>query len=259
MKQEERLRYLLSYLMKEQGIQESITSYSLAQQKQLLRSLMNQRMPMPIDQKVIRIQNEYLQEELKHKNIISLSDMTKVQEHVYLYRGDITCLQVDAIVNAANTQMLGCFIPCHGCIDNAIHSFAGIQLRLACNEIMRKRGKPFPCGEAMITSAYELPSTYIIHTVGPIIYGAVTETDQQLLRNCYKHCLCLARTYAIHSLAFCCISTGEFHYPNEEAAKIAIETVLEDQAENQTKLEVIFNVFKKEDEAIYRRLLCNAR
>ena len=160
-------------------------------------------------------------------------------------------------MNAANNALLGCFVPCHGCIDNAIHSAAGIQLRLECSRIMAVQKSAEPTGKAKITKAYNLPCRYILHTVGPIIYGRVTEADCELLADCYRSCLELADTYGLKSLAFCCISTGEFHFPNELAAEIAIRTVKEYQQKSQAGLEVVFNVFKNKDYEIYKRLLTN--
>ena len=171
-------------------------------------------------------------------------------------RNDITKMPVDAIVNAANSQMLGCFVPCHGCIDNAIHTFAGVELRLACAELMRQQGYPEPTGQAKITPAFNLPCRYVLHTVGPIINGRVTKADEELLASCYRSCLALAAEHDLRSVAFCCISTGEFHFPNQEAAEIAVRTVREFLEQQTTSVErVIFNVFKDLDAAIYRRLL----
>lgn len=169
--------------------------------------------------------------------------------------GDITRLSVDAIVNAANSAMLGCFVPCHGCIDNAIHSAAGVELRLECSRIMEKQKTEEPAGKAKLTKAYNLPCHYVLHTVGPIIYGTATGRDCDLLSDCYRSCLELATAYRLKSIAFCCISTGEFHFPNEKAAEIAIQMVQDYQKENQNGLEVVFNVFKDNDYKIYKRLL----
>ena len=176
-----------------------------------------------------------------------------------MWQGDITTLAVDAIVNAANSQMLGCFVPCHGCIDNAIHSASGIQLRLECARIMAKQGFEEPTGRAKITEAYNLPCRYVLHTVGPIIYGKVTVESRRLLAECYRSCLELAAAYELKSIAFCCISTGEFHFPNELAARIAIETVKEYRQTHHNPMEVVFNVFKDSDYEIYERLLESGR
>ena len=177
-----------------------------------------------------------------------------MQPGLYLWQGDITTLAVDAIVNAANSAMLGCFVPCHGCIDNAIHSAAGVQLRLECARIMAQQAEE-PTGRAKITRAYNLPCRYVLHTVGPIIDGQVTRQDRELLASCYRSCLELAATYGLKSIAFCCISTGEFHFPNELAAEIAIRTVKAFQQQNPNRMEVIFNVFKDCDYEIYKKLL----
>ena len=172
-----------------------------------------------------------------------------------IVRNDITTMKVDAIVNAANSQMLGCFVPCHGCIDNAIHTYAGMQLRLECAEIMRKQGHEEETGHAKITGGYNLPCRYVLHTVGPIVSGTLTKEHEQQLASCYRSCLDLAAENNCESLAFCCISTGEFHFPNEKAAEIAVETVKQWQARHPQQLEVIFNVFKNSDREIYEQLL----
>ena len=197
----------------------------------------------------------YLQARLSERGVTRLGDLKLVQPGLYLWQGDITTLAVDAIVNAANSQMLGCFVPCHGCIDNAIHTYAGVQLRLECAGIMRKQGHEEETGRAKITKAYNLPCRFVLHTVGPIIYGSVTKTDRELLASCYRSCLDLAAENGLHSVAFCCISTGEFHFPKELAAPIAIQTVTDWQRQNPNQMEVIFNVFKDSDRKIYERLL----
>ena len=181
--------------------------------------------------------------------------MRSAQPGLYLWQGDITTLAVDAIVNAANSQMLGCFVPSHGCIDNAIHTYAGVQLRLECARVMSAQKEEEPTGGAKITKAYNLPCHYVLHTVGPIVYGRVTKTDRELLASCYRSCLDLAAENGLHSIAFCCISTGEFHFPNDLAAQIAIQTVTDWQRQNSNQMEVIFNVFKDSDRKIYERLL----
>ena len=175
---------------------------------------------------------------------------------MYLWQGDITRLAVDAIVNAANSQLLGCFIPCHGCIDNAIHTAAGVQLRQNCFDIMQKQKHAEPTGSAKITSAYNLPSKYVIHTVGPIIHGDLTQEDWGLLAACYKSCLDIAAEHKLNSIAFCCISTGEFHFPNKEAAEIAVQTVKKDYLRQNTASidRIVFNVFKDMDFNIYKNL-----
>ena len=201
------------------------------------------------------VQDAYLQEETRKKGVTALSDLEPVQKGIYLWRGDITTLQCDGIVNAANSQMLGCFCPNHGCIDNAIHTFAGVQLRLACAELMRKQGHEEETGKAKITPAFNLPCRYVIHTVGPIIRGQVTKSDKNALASCYRSCLELAEQNGVKSIAFCCISTGEFHFPNDKAAEIAVQTVKDFKSQTHSEIEVIFNVFKDIDYKIYRELL----
>ena len=216
---------------------------------------MNVRPPAPIDDDFLKEQDAYLSERLAERGITEFRELTPVRPGIYLWQGDITTLAVDAVVNAANSRMLGCFVPCHGCIDNAIHTYAGVQLRLECARIMGGQEGEEPAGRAKITKAYNLPCHYVLHTVGPIVYGSVTETDRKLLAGCYRSCLELAAEKDLHSVAFCCISTGEFHFPNEEAAEIAIRTVQEWQQQDPDKIEVIFNVFKDSDYEIYRRSL----
>ena len=226
-------------------------------QRKLLRSLMNVSPPSLVNKKFLHLQDEFLKDEVIKKGIVEISQLipSKSNNQIYLWQGDITTLKVDAIVNAANSALLGCFIPCHGCIDNAIHSTAGLQLRQECNEIMQKQGKEEKTGKAKITSGYNLPCKCVIHTVGPIITGELTENDCTLLRNCYINCLKLAIENNLKSIAFCCISTGEFCFPNEKASEIAINTVNEFLNETKSEIEVIFNVFKKQDYNIYQRLL----
>ncbi len=256
MKQEDRLNYLIRYLLQEkEEYQEISVPTELADQKRLLRSLMNVRLPAPVHSEFLKIQDEYLQEEAAARGITRIETLSPVSEGIYLWQGDITTLNCDAIVNAANSQMLGCFIPCHGCIDNAIHSAAGIQLRLECARIMAQQRTEEPTGKAKITKSYNLPCRYVLHTVGPIIRGTVTSEDRQLLAGCYRSCLELAAAHDLKSIAFCCISTGEFHFPNELAAEIAVQTVRDFQKDSQNHMEVIFNVFKDSDYEIYKRLL----
>ncbi|MCM1236338.1 MAG: protein-ADP-ribose hydrolase [Ruminococcus flavefaciens] len=256
MTQKERRRYLIRELLKEQpeycGMEIPAEE---AGQKRLLRSLFNIRMPQPAAKGFLKIQDEYLREETAEKGITEIADLEPVQEGMYLWQGDITTLQCDAIVNAANSQMLGCFCPCHGCIDNAVHTFAGIQLRAACAELMEKQGSEEETGRAKITPAYNLLCNYVLHTVGPIVQGRLTSRDKELLASCYRSCLELAEQERVKSIAFCCISTGEFHFPNEKAAEIAIRTVQEYKQQTNSGIEVIFNVFKQTDYEIYRKLL----
>lgn len=256
MTQTERRLYLISELLKEQPRYEGMKiPESEDGQKRLLRSLFNIRMPRTASQEFLAVQDAYLQEETRHKGITDLANLQPVQEGIYLWQGDITTLRCDAIVNAANSQMMGCFVPCHGCIDNAIHTFAGVQLRLACAELMHQQGHEEETGKAKITPAFNLPCRYILHTVGPIVGGRLTKKDEDLLASSYRSCLELAEQKHIKSIAFCCISTGEFHFPGKKAAEIAIQTVKEHRACTNSKMEVIFNVFKKSDFNIYRELL----
>ncbi len=254
--QANRRAYLIAALLKEQPQYAAFAIPACEQeQKKLLRSLWNTRMPKPVDPAFLAVQNAYLQEELRQKGVTYLADLKPIQPKTYLWRGDITTLGCDAIVNAANSQMLGCFSPNHGCIDNAIHTFAGVQLRLACAELMRRQGHEEAPGQAKITPAFNLPCRYVLHTVGPVVRGRLTAKDRELLASCYRSCLELAEKNGLKSLAFCCISTGEFHFPNDQAAKIAIETVREYRKQTQSEIEVVFNVFKELDERIYRTLL----
>lgn len=256
MTQTERRIYLIKYLLFERGEKLEIPDDEY-NQKRLLRSLFNIRMPKETSEEFLKIQDEYLQEETRLRGITYISDLKPIQDGVYLWQGDITTLECGAIVNAANSQMLGCFQPCHGCIDNAIHTFAGVQLRNFCNEIMQTQGYNEPTGQAKITPAYNLPCKYVIHTVGPIISGKLTEKDCELLKSCYLSCLKLAEENGVKSIAFCCISTGVFGFPQIDAAKIAVDTVKEYKAAVKNDIKVIFNVFKNDDLAIYREILTN--
>lgn len=256
MTQEERLDFLISYLINENADYKNIiVPENPAEKRRLLRSLMNVRMPAPVSEDFLKAQDAYLQLESAKKGVTKPRDLTPVEPGIALWQGDITTLAADAIVNAANSQMLGCFVPCHGCIDNAIHSAAGVQLRLECARVMSEQGTEEPTGRAKITKAYNLPCRYVLHTVGPIIYREVTRKDCELLASCYRSCLELAGAYGLKSVAFCCISTGEFHFPNELAAKIAVQTVRAYLLENKNGMEVIFNVFKDTDYTIYKKLL----
>lgn len=255
MTQQERRTYLIEYLKNEEDSLKEITvPEDEKAQKKLLRSLMNIRSPKAISEEFIAIQDDYLRQEQVSKGVVSLKDLSPVQPGLYLWQGDITTLAVDAIVNAANSALLGCFVPCHGCVDNAIHSAAGVQLRLECSHIMEQH-KVEETGKAKITKAYNLPCRHVIHTVGPIIRDVVTKKDCDLLADCYRSSLELATTYGLKSIAFCCISTGEFHFPNDKAAQIAIEVVKAYQKTNPSGPEVIFNVFKTSDYEIYSQLL----
>lgn len=256
MTQTQRRIFLIQKLLSEQALYNNIEiPKSAEEQEQLLRSLFNIRSPKKASDEFLTVQNEYLQEELLRKGITKISDLKPLKDGIYLWQGDITTLACDAIVNAANSGMTGCYHPCHNCIDNCIHTFAGVQLRLKCADIMECQGTPEKAGTAKITPAYNLPCEYVIHTVGPIIRDKVTKKDCDLLQSCYRSCLELAERSGIKSIAFCCISTGEFHFPNKKAAEIAISTVKEYLSEHKKGMEVIFNVFKETDFEIYRKLL----
>ena len=234
---------------------ECIPLLTESQKPKFFRTLVNVRMPKAASKEFLSLQDEYLQAELRKKGITDIADLKPIAPDLYLWQGDITTLKCDGIVNAANSQMLGCFCPNHGCIDNAIHTFAGVQLRQECAEIMQSQGYEEPTGQAKITGAYNLPCKYVLHTVGPIVYGELTDRNESELASCYRSCLELASVKGLQSLAFCCISTGEFHFPNERAAQIAIQTVTEYKRQTQSKIKVIFNVFKEVDYEIYARLL----
>ena len=256
MNQSENRLFLIQSLLKERpeyrdmGIPADTNS-----QRQLLRGLMNIRAPQNADADFLKTQDEYLQDETAAKGVTDITDLTPVQPGLYLWQGDITALKCDAIVNAANSGMTGCYIPNHRCIDNAIHTYAGVELRLACAELMEQQGYPEPTGQAKITPAFNLPCRYVLHTVGPIISGRVTAEDKELLASCYRSCLKLAAENNLESVAFCCISTGEFHFPNDLAAEIAVATVKEFLKKQTSVKKVIFNVFKDLDKAIYEKLL----
>ena len=216
---------------------------------------MNIRTPQRIGADFLKMQDEYLQGETAAKGVTDIADLTPIQPGLYLWQGDITTLKCDAIVNAANSGMTGCYIPNHRCIDNAIHTYAGVELRLACAELMEQQGYPEPTGQAKITPAFNLSCRYVLHTVGPMIGGRVTKADKELLAACYRSCLELAAENSLESVAFCCISTGEFHFPNDLAAEIAVQTVKEFLKKQTSVKKVIFNVFKDLDKAIYEKLL----
>lgn len=256
MTQEERRLYLIQELLHEQPRYKNIEiSKDHAEQKKLLRSLMNLRTAADISETFLKIQDEYLQESIKEKGITDIKNLKPVEEGIYLWQGDITTLKCDAIVNAANSGMTGCYQPCHNCIDNQIHTYAGIQLRNICAKIMENQGYEEPAGGSKITPAFNLPCKYILHTVGPIVQGYLTKKHEELLASCYRSCLELADENDVKSIAFCCISTGVFMFPNERAAKIAIATVKNYRQEKNSGIEVIFNVWKDIDYKIYRELL----
>ncbi len=263
MTQRERREFLIKYLLDENPLYKTIVlPQTVEEQKYLFRSLVNVRPPLPASEEFLRVQDEYLSEENKSRGITDIADLEPVAPTIesslndlYLWRGDITTLKVDAIVNAANSGMTGCWQPNHSCIDNCIHTFAGIQLRAVCSDIMKKQGHEEPTGKAKITKAFNLPCKFVLHTVGPIINGNLVQSDCDLLTSCYKSCLDLAAKNECKSIAFCCISTGVFQFPQEKAAEIAVETVREWKENAESKMKVVFNVFGEKDEAIYRRIL----
>lgn len=253
----EQLRKLNQMLLSEQPqYREQAADFPLELQTQwrLFRSLVNIREPKPIDKAFLELQDSLLKKIIAEKGVTKIDSLSPLQENIYLWQGDITTLQVDGIVNAANSGMIGCYCPCHGCIDNAIHTFAGVQLRLECAAMMKEQGYPEPTGKAKITKAYNLPCQSVLHTVGPIVAGKLSEKDCALLASCYQSCLELAEQNHLKSLAFCCISTGEFHFPNQEAAEIAVKVVKEFLS-THTEISVVFNVFQDRDCEIYRKLL----
>lgn len=256
MNQSEKRLFLIQSLLKERPEYRDLSIPSESDsQRQLLRGLMNIRAPQRTDAEFLKTQDAYLQGETAAKGITDIAGLTPIQPGLYLWQGDITTLKCDAIVNAANSGMTGCYIPNHRCIDNAIHTYASVELRLACAELMEQQGHPEPTGQAKITPAFNLPCRYVLHTVGPIIDGRVTKEDKELLASCYRSCLELAAENGLESVAFCCISTGEFHFPNDLAAEIAVRTVKEFLKKQTSVKKVIFNVFKDLDKAIYEKQL----
>ena len=256
MTQAERRQFLIQYLLKENPRYSYVEIPEReAEQKRLLRSLVNVREAIPASEEFLRVQDEYLQEENRNRGITDIAGLPTAQDDLYLWRGDITTLKVGAIVNAANSGMTGCWQPCHSCIDNCIHTFAGIQLRGVCAEIMKKQGHEEPTGQAKITRAFNLPCDFVIHTVGPIVRGKLTDSDCELLASCYTSCLDLAQENGVQSIAFCCISTGVFCFPADKAARIAVETVCDWKKRTESTMKVVFNVFSEKDEEIYKEVL----
>ena len=258
MNQEERCLWLIRALLAEMPEYGDVTIPTLtAKRWSLLRSLMNVRPPRPAGAEFLAVQDAFLREMTREKGVTQAADLPPcgVDGRLALWQGDITTLACDAIVNAANSALLGCFSPCHGCIDNIIHTMSGVQLRQACDEMMRAQGHDEPTGRAKITSAYNLPCRYVLHTVGPIVDGPLTKEHERLLAACYRSCLELAEQYHLQSIAFCCISTGVFMFPPQRAAEIAVETVRTYLAGETGICQVIFNVFKDSDRNIYQRLL----
>lgn len=256
MNQPERCAWLIEKLLAEKPSEYAGVKIPAApeERKRLLRALMNVRPPAPAAAEFLRIQDEYLQEETRLKGVVTIESLSPAEPGIYLWQGDITRLAADAIVNAANNKLCGCFVPNHTCIDNCIHTFAGIQLRKKCGNIMRIQGYDEPTGKAKITPAYNLPCKYVLHTVGPIVQGHLTKNHEDLLRSCYISCLELAAENNLESMTFCCISTGVFMFPNERAAEIAVDTVREYLKKETSVKKVIFNVFKDSDKEIYERL-----
>lgn len=256
MEQSEQRRWLIRKLLDENmHYRDYDIPDDTQEQKMMLRSLMNVRMPKDISGEFLSIQDAYLQQVQEEKGVVTLKDMEELQPDLYIWKGDITRLQVGAIVNAANSGMTGCYQPCHNCIDNCIHTYAGIQLRNYCDDMMRQQGYEEPTGQAKITPAFNLPCDYVIHTVGPIVQGRLTGKHEKLLASCYESCLRTAEEHGVKSIAFCCISTGVFMFPNEKAALTAVQTVREFKKKTNSGIQVVFNVFKEEDERIYRGLL----
>ena len=257
-KQKERRIWLIRELQREmpqyQDIRIPVTE---EEQWNLLRSLFNVRPPYPASQEFLKVQDEYLSELVRSRGIVDAESLpaSELDPRITLWQGDITTLRCDAIVNAANSALLGCWQPCHSCIDNMIHSLSGVQLRIKCNEIMQAQGHEEETGTAKITPAYNLPCKYVLHTVGPIISGPLRKEDCDLLAGCYQSCLELAAGNNVRSVAFCCISTGVFHFPQQRAAEIAVETVRQFLETDSSIDRVIFNVFTDRDLAIYQRLL----
>ena len=261
--QEERLNYLINFLKNENSQYKNMDiPESIEEKKVMLRSLMNVRPPKEISEEFLKVQDEYLTERAKQKGIVYLKDIKTIKEKISVWQGDITRIACDAIVNAANSRMLGCFAPMHTCIDNCIHTFAGIQLRNECNKIMNEFKNKYvqdyeqPTSVPIITDGYNLPAKKVIHIAGPIVSGKLTQKNIQDLQNCYKNILDMCLKNNLKSIAFCCISTGVFSFPNEKAAEIAVETVTNWLKQNENKIDrIIFNVFKSEDKLFYEQLL----
>ena len=258
MTQDERRLFLIRWLQDERGERGEHIPQDEAGQKELLRALFNVREATPVGEDFLRVQDEYLQQEARQRGVVQVSTLVPLRTTpsgvtLCLWQGDITRLACDAIVNAANSSLEGCFIPGHRCIDNCIHTAAGVQLRATCAALIRRQGREEPTGGAKITPAFNLPCRYVLHTVGPIIAGQPTRAQCEQLASCYSSCMALAAEKGLKSVAFCCISTGVFHFPNDEAAQIAVDTVVSQPASSVKQ--VVFNVFKDEDKAIYERLL----
>ena len=256
MNQTERRIFLIRELLREEPrYRRAAVPEGEQEQRELLRALMNVRPPRAVSEEFLRVQDAYLQQVNAERGVTQLEELSPADGELYLWQGDITTLACDAIVNAANSGMTGCYRPLHNCIDNCIHTYAGVQLRLRCAELMAAQGHEEPTGQAKLTPAYNLPSRYVIHTVGPIVDGRLTREHRALLASSYRACLDAAADVGCGSIAFCCISTGVFGFPKREAAEIAVQTVKDWKAENASAIRVIFNVFGDEDLAIYRGIL----
>ena len=263
MNQAEKREYLIRRLLDEDRRYGSVEIPADAyEQKRILRSLMNIRRPQAIDTEFLTVQDEYLRERVLENGIVTLSEIPVIRNGMSIWQGDITRLAVDAIVNAANSQMLGCFVPMHTCIDNCIHTFAGVQLRAECsrqmNQLRIKYGKDYeqPTAVPMLTDAYNLPAKKVIHIVGPIVRYELTPELEVDLADCYLNTLDMCLDNNLKSVAFCCISTGVFHFPNKRAAEIAVSTVDSWLSQHPGAIErVIFNVFKDEDKKNYEELI----
>lgn len=250
MTQLQRLHFLISYMQQEMDEKEPVPE-SFDERFRMFRGLANRRPAKPLSREFLDVQDAFLSI-YNSEGITAVSDLTPVRGSIYLWQGDITTLKAGAIVNAANPDMLGCFIPNHDCIDNIIHTKAGAGLRLECAELMERQGRKEAVGRAKITSAYNLPSDFVIHTVGPYVRDdRVSPMKADLLRRCYTSCLKLADEKDVGSIAFCSISTGVFGFPKAQAAEIAVDAVESHLKESGSRLEVVFNVFDDEDLKIY--------
>ena len=256
MNQSERLEYLINYLLRERGLSQPLPN-SDDERFRLFRALVNTREPMAASAEFLTTQDEYLTKYIAEQGITKASELPRcsADERISIWQGDITLLDADAIVNAANSAMLGCWVPNHACIDNCIHTFAGVQLRMDCSNIMNAQGHEEPTGTAKITPAYSLPSRYVLHTVGPIISSTVSESHKELLASSYRSCFELAEEKGLESIAYCCISTGVCRFPNDLAAEIAVKTVRECLDNAKSVKHVIFNVFKDVDKMLYENIL----
>lgn len=254
---EERIWLIQQLLSESKEYEEMSIPEDIQEQKDLLRALMNVRLPKKISRNFLEIQDSYLKKENEMNGITDVDDLVPLSwdERLYLWQGDMSSLRIEAVANPANSALLGCFRPLHSCLDNILHSKAGIQLRLECDRLMKIQGHEEPAGQAKITPGYNLPCQYVIHTVGPIIQGRLTHREEDLLASCYRSCLALAKARGITEIAFCCISTGVFMFPQQRAAEIAIETVKDFLKEDDHFEKIVLNVYKDSDLRIYQKLL----